>query len=256
MSKRSADPPWRTKTNPIPQAQLPKANCQKPKNAKRTQSTPPAPSHRPNYTKRTQFHNANSQSPTANSQKIRNEPNFHRSGPVEAQKYETNPIPAHQVSHRPIFMRNEPNPSTAAIFPARPYPKYAKQTQFQPGPRPKYAKRTQSTNHEPPTTNYLSETNPIPRPTNSQPPKANSYFYETNPILAYQVSRRPLFQRNEPNYRSPHDPICETNPISARQKCETNPIPPRSQVLHFFLICRGVFHETNPIFTSLDANYL
>ncbi len=51
--------PYLCETNPIPQAQLPKANSQQPKNAKQTQSTVPPASRRPpqppNYAQRTQF---------------------------------------------------------------------------------------------------------------------------------------------------------------------------------------------------------
>ena len=59
----------------------------------------------------------------------------------------------------------------------------------------------------------LCETNPI---SSGQPPKANSYFYETNPIWVPTASRTTQ--------------IRETNPISATadlwkpKKCETNPI--------------------------------
>ncbi len=56
----------------------------RPKCAKRTQSPPSPPiyelrttSYEPEYAKQTQFHNPNNQKPTANSQKMRNEPNPH-----------------------------------------------------------------------------------------------------------------------------------------------------------------------------------
>ena len=200
----------------------------------------------------------NSHKPTANRQrptpqKCETNPIPPRS--VRMQTNETNPILTHQVSHRPLFPRNEPNLRTTN-HQLRTI--YAKRTQFQHTQRPtapyfcktnpiytatdlwktKNAKRTQSTNHELPTTN--------------QPPQ----LCETNPISAYPAPRRPLFLQNEPNspprppdpqpkrakrtqfYTSPSlatTQIRETNPITTRptakskqptaQKCKTNPIP-------------------------------
>ncbi len=125
-------PPWPTakirETNPIPSTSsslLPLASCLS--FTKRTQFTPPPPSPRTKYAKRTQFHKANSQSPTPNTQKMRNEPNFRK----------------HQST--------EPPYGHGPGAPGSPY--NAKQTQSQPRP-PIYELRT--TNYE-----LLCETNPI-----------------------------------------------------------------------------------------------
>ncbi len=69
------------------------------------------------------------------------------------------------------------------------------------GRQPEYAKRTQSTNHELPTTNYLCETNPIPE---------------------YQVSRYPIFIRNEPNF---HHPPILPRWLKVSPGAPGNPIP-------------------------------
>ncbi len=59
----------------------------------------------------------------------------------------------------------------------------------------------------------------------------NTAFNKTNPIPAYQVSRHPIFMRNEPNLprpaRHPRPARQSTNYQlpTTNQICETNPIP-------------------------------
>ncbi len=119
---------------------------------------------------------------------------------------------------RSCIARNEPNPRTATILPALPSPNYRKRTQSLPSPPICGLTQLPTTNNE-----------------------LRTKICETNPISVYQVSRRPLFQRNEPNsphHRRPPGPtnpkLCETNPIfvprhppglAIRELCETNPIP-------------------------------
>ena len=124
------------------------------------------------------------------------------------QRHETNPIPTYQVSHRPLFLRNEPhlprpkcetNPISTPNHPAahqkcetnpihhpasftpppflRNEPNSPYRWRLASLPSPDYAKRTQSV----------------------RPPHAVLPLCETNPISTYPASRRPLFQRNEPN---------------------------------------------------------
>ena len=97
----------------------------------------------PKHAKRTQFHKANRQKPTANSQKMRNEPNSTRptakSQQPPAKKCKTNPIYPPPPSHRPKYAKR-------TQFTARPHPNYAKRTQFPyrwrlaSFPMPKYVK--------------------------------------------------------------------------------------------------------------------
>ncbi len=102
--------------------QFTQANSQSP-NAKRyytkrTQSIPMVTLPHAKKSKRTQFQPA--QQPIANSQKLflRNEPNFHPGGPVEDQKYETNPI-----SPRPTTRLHQTNPISARrIYETNPIP--------------------------------------------------------------------------------------------------------------------------------------
>ncbi len=96
------------------------------------------------------------------SQKMRNEPNFTTPTP---KKYETNPIPAHQVSRPTPKMRNEPNPT-------RP-------TANRQQPKAVFTKRTQFTRRQPARS---CETNPI---SSGQQPTAKG---------------QQLFLRNEPNF--------------------------------------------------------
>ena len=181
-AKRTQSQPRRTCGGPKirnePNFTLPHA-----KYAKRTQSQPQRtcgsqkmrnepnfrPAGCPNYAKRTQFHKGNSQSPTA--KKCKTNPIYVWAsatpgpGPHYAKRTqlpptpartttqirETNPIPVYQVSHHPLFWRNEPN---LRLPQPRQGPKNAKRTQFptQAGnlpyghgmPCPKYAKQTQS----------------------------------------------------------------------------------------------------------------
>ncbi len=78
---------------------------------------------------------------------------------------------------------------------------------------------------------------------------------KTNPIPAYQVSRQPLFQRNEPKSHRPYDTIMQNEPNPRRgqaQSGETNPIPPgyyakRTQFQPRRNLWKTKKHETNPI---------
>ncbi len=158
-----------------------------------------------------------------------NEPNFFTTSPLI---FSSTPL-LHYSTSAPT-MRNKPNPSPANAqkqtancqkmrnepnyrIPSVPPPHiHAKRTQFPPLPpshRPKNAKGIQSTNYEPPTTNYLCKTNPIyTRPTIKNAKRTQftvpppHLFHETNPITAYQVSRHPIFMRNEPNFHHCHHP--------------------------------------------------
>ncbi len=73
------------------------------------------------------------QQPPSPTPKMQNKPNLsphrHPGDRPTTQKCETNPIPAYQVSHRPLFMRNKPN---LPQQPPSPTPKNAKRTQFPP----------------------------------------------------------------------------------------------------------------------------
>ncbi len=194
---------------------------------------PPRP---PNHAKRTQF----APRPAFAVPKTRNEPNLHRAGPVEDQKCETNPIPA------PLG-RSQPHHS----------PDYAKRTQSQPG---KYTKRTQS----PPPPSHRPkncETNPIPtrfgfHPSQTIPhcakrtqlprtagvsPAFPLPLCETNPISAYQVSRSPLFMRNEPN-----SPLPQPGPRPKYTK--------RTQLLHHFSSTPLLHYSTTPLLPSHPPN--
>ncbi len=159
----------------------------------------------------------------------RNKPNLHRGGYVEDQKNETNPIPPGEFTKR---TQSQPGPQ----------PKNAKRTQSQPG---KNAKQTQFTTPTPKKckTNPISspsclvphasclvpplyETNPISTPTAPRLRETNPIstpaapaFRKTNPIPAYQVSRHPLFQRNEPN---------PTKPTANRQQPIANSQQPKN----------------------------
>ncbi len=141
-----------------------------------------------------------------------------------------------QATARPHPQTRETNPiyRTTGSLPSRPSPqicetnpiyarKYTKRTQFHPGPRPKYTKRTQLPHTNCPPTPLI----PLDFAKRTQFPTTNihSTIYNIQsfaPIPAYQVSRHPIFMRNEPNLPRPRlpdrrlqPPICETNPISA-----------------------------------------
>ncbi len=178
--------------------------------------------HTPYFTKRTQFHKANSQKPTAKSC-----------------FYETNPI-----SSRPTAKTQQPT----AIFtkrtqsePGNP-PNYTKRTQYQPQRtcgRPKNTKRTQfpatnihstiyniqsngpiSARRHPAASNYAKRTQF--HKANSHLPTAKSCFYETNPIFTTtDLWRTKNAKRTQFSYTK-----CPTTP----QICETNPIPPISSL--------------------------
>ncbi len=119
------------------------------------------------------------------------------------------------------IMRNEPNSHIPGV-----------------PPPPVFAIRTQSTNPEPPTTNYLRETNPIsraPHPAHDQKMRNEPNFVPlATPKMQNEPNLHPANSRNEPNScisSVPPPQKCETNPIHARQICETNPIyPPRARL--------------------------
>ena len=88
----------------------------------------------PNYTKQTQFTDPRPKNAKqTQSQPSRILPRWPKVSPESS----GNPIPAYPASRlyracrecRPLFQRNEPNPRTAGVSPAFPYPHYAKRTQ-------------------------------------------------------------------------------------------------------------------------------
>ncbi len=149
-----------------------------------------------------------------NNQKMRNEPNSSiPSVPPHTNECETNPIStprAYCLLPRASIIRNEPN-----FRPGGPAKGQKKRNEpnLSPG---NYAKRTQLPHVSDFPTTQIRETNPIPAPhgrkmrnqpnyrlapipprwpkaspgapgnpiSSGQPPTANSYFYETNPISA------------------------------------------------------------------------
>ncbi len=171
-NKPNSSPPHdqKCKTNPISSRGMPQIRetnpiYTRPKSETNPISAYPASRH-PKNAKRTQFTQANSQSPKANSQKMQNEPNFsipsvppppisakrtqfrppttrpttqkYETNPISARptakskqptakKCETNPISAYPASHHPLFWRNEPN---LRLPQPRQGPKNAKRTQF------------------------------------------------------------------------------------------------------------------------------
>ena len=184
------------------------------------------------------------------------------------QKYETNPIPAYQASHRPepaerTISRNEPNLPYRRRLAGFSRPNYTKQTQSAPpapSHRPNYPKRTQF--HPAADTKCAKCAKRTQfHPAKSQHPKANTQFCETNPIYPHGhpgYPKRTQFTptKNAKRTQSPHGKYSKQTQSQPGKKTKRTQFPPRSQISDFFQICRGVFHETNPIFTPLDANYL
>ena len=159
------------KTNPIYPGHTPKTQNEPnshipsvpppPISAKRTQFAPTLTIPHTKKSKRTQFHQANSQSPKAKSCFSRNEPNFTRGGPMEDQN-----------------MRNKPNSASPTSLAT---PHFTKRTQFttQPG--------NLTYGHDPPVAdapNAQNEPNSARPTANRQPQKAK--ICETNPIPAQQ----------------------------------------------------------------------
>ncbi len=155
------------------------------KNTKRTQSPYGHGMPCPHFAKRTQFHKANWQKPTANSQNMRNEPNL-----------------------TPANLRNEPN----SRIPSVPtHPKNTKRTQF--------TVPLKSRRHSDPT---LRETNPIYR-TAGVSPAFQSPIMRNEPNLPYRwrlagipiphYAKRTQFTVPLASPRHSNPPSCETNPI-------------------------------------------
>ncbi len=180
---------------------------------------------------------------TTKCQKMKNKPNLPPHDPNMQNK---------PNSTRPTAKKCETNPISSRCL-----PKCAKRTQFAPAPLPKYAKQTQFTPTATRPTTQIRETNPIsvlppspilqnkPNYRRAHEPKMRNKpnFHragpvedqecETNPIPAYQVSQRSLFQRNEPIKTTPdaigpplYLTLTEVGDWPTTQIRETNPIYP------------------------------
>ncbi len=217
-----------------------------PISAKRTQFPPHPPSADPKNSKRTQF-----TAPQPSRQLPH--PVFYETNPISprptTQLRETNPIyEPPTTNYEPKKCETNPIYRIATILPAEPSrimrneansrpPNYAKRTQFtapyticniqytilwpnlplpQSGPRSKYPKRTQFPyGHGPGAPgcpHYAKQTQSAASPPSCQP--IHPELYETNPIRVPTASRRPLFQRNEPNFACPN-----LRPISTLPRC-------------------------------------
>ncbi len=191
------------------------------KNAKRTQFQPRRTCGIPKNAERTQFYPPYCLMPIAYCLFSAKRTQLHPAGPVENQK---------------TAKRTQSHPQRTCGR-----PKNAKRTQSTPMvtlPHPKKSKRTHSTNPELPTTNQFIQNEP-----NYHPP--TTQMCKTNPITAYQVSRRPLFQRNEPN---PH-PRCHPERRAAERSAAA-----QSRGTCSISIAAGDSKQTNPAHTQKMRN--
>ena len=124
----------------------------------------------PNYAKQTQF---TAQPPRSHPHYCETKPICHQANSAPGKLCKTNPICPHGHPATPQKIETNPIYRPTTLLSTICYLLFlAKRTQFTARPYPQMSKRS------------------------GDPP----WRTETNPIPVYQVSRRPLFQRNEPNF--------------------------------------------------------